>query len=203
MPDALSKCTIFLTAQGGTAPTGWTETFYLQAGIGQASLDNIVNTYIPKRADMLGVGAQIEAVRLGTVPATRVTLVKFMQGAQGRGKTFTNSPADDYDPTQVDLLCRAQTAGGKRRQFWIGGLPDSQTDQLLQEGIQGSYINSPAFKQFVQAMIASGFCIRYRTNPGVLPATFNADPIASVQPIMIRNRKRGRPFDLFRGRRLA
>lgn len=203
LPDAGSKVTIFFTSQGGTAPTGWTENFYLLGGPSQVALQNIVNTYIPKRADMLGVGAQIESLRISAVPPSRVTFVQFLVGAQGQGKTFSNAGPDDFDPTQVDLLCRIQTAEGKRRQFWIAGLPDSQTDQLLAQGVRGAFINSPAFKQFAKAMVDSGFCVRWRNNPGVLPAAFSATPIQTVQPIMIRNRKRGRPFDLFRGRRLA
>lgn len=202
MADAASKVTIFFEASGGTAPTGWTENFWsFQADL-PTLIDQVVKQYVPKRAALLGVGCKIQSVRVSTNPLSRVTQVRFIVGKAGEPSVFTTSPADDYDPTQVDLLCRATTAQGKRRQLWVGGLPDSQTDQLLSQGITGAFTTSPTWKQYVAAIQASQLLLRFKLTNGP-PPTFGADPITDVQPIMVRNRKRGRPFDLFRGRRIA
>jgi hypothetical protein len=205
MPDAASKVTVFFEAQGGTAPTGWTENWWSS----QADLPTIVNSfianYVPARTPLLGVGARIQSVRATLVqtPAARVSYVEFLPGIKsGEGNLFTNSPADDYDPTQVDLLIRMSNLAGKHRQFWLGGLPDSQTDQLLQQGITGAFINSPAYKQWIAAIGRMPIGIRYKTSSGP-PATYAFATLTTFLPIMVRNRKRGRPFYLFRGRRLA
>ena len=201
MADAGAKCVIFFEAQGGSAPTGWTETFYLLGGPSAPMMKNIFATYVPLRVDLLGVGATMQAVRLSSVPATRATLLQYLTPGQGVGKTFSVFPADDYDPTQVDLLLRIQDQAGKRRQFWLGGLPDSITVSLVQNGILGRYIWAPGFTQFTQSMIDAGFCIRWKSG-GVAPNfTYTATPFFSIQLETIRNRKRGRPFDLFHGRR--
>lgn len=208
LPDANAKITFFFKADGGTYPAGWTENFYSTGGVAQATLDNAWTAYVSVRADMLGVGAQIQSARIAspTVPGQvnpRITFVRFAVGAEGQGKTFSDPTTQGFDPTQVDLLCRVATAEGKKRQFWVAGIPDDQTYSLKQQGIVSSYINSPAFKQFVKAMIKAGFCVRWRNNPGVLPATYSATPFLTCQPVMVRNHKRGRPFYLVRGKRLA
>ena len=196
----LSKIVFFLTAAGGTAPTGWTETFYTQ----NANLQDVLNAgkvYALQRARLLGKGSQLEYIRVSNVPPNRATLIYYMQGNAGLPKQYIN-PGDDYDPTQVDLLLRCQTAQGKRRQFWLGGLPDSETDQLLQQGINAAFTNGPSFKALIDLIKVNSYCIRYRTAAGP-PPVYTSDTITDVIPIMVRNRKRGRPFDLFRGRRLA
>jgi hypothetical protein len=203
MADAVSKATIFFQSSGGTVPTGWTETFWSQADF-QSLLTTIVNTYIPARKQLLGVGAVIKYVRGVKVqtPAARVSSIKYLFGNQGVGSIYTSSPADDYDPTQVDLLVRAETAAGKRRQFWIGGIPDSQTDSLKAQGINAPYVTGGTWTQFVTALQACGFCIRFITAHGT-PNTYDSDFITKLTPVMVRKRNRGRPFNLFRGRRLA
>lgn len=201
MADAFSKVTIFLESTGGPAPTGWTETYWSTQGNLDVAVDLAVKKYVPKRAALLGVGASIKAVRASTIPPNRLSSITFVSGKAGDPSLFTTSPEDDYDPTQVDLLVRVTDVGGHRRQLWVGGLPDSQTDQLKIQGVNGAFINSPAWKQFVQGILDNNFCIRSKNTP---PATgYTAQSISTVVPIMIRNRKRGRPFFLFRGRRLA
>lgn len=210
MADAASKFTVFLEGigggfalgSGGNTPTGWTETYYSPAGLSQAALAAFVQQYVPARAALLGLGAQINYVRQASVnnPAQkRLTHVQFMFGKQGLPSIFTNPPTDDYDPSWVDLLCRVEDSLGHRRQLWIGGLPESQADQLQEQGIKAAYVNSPAFKQWVQAVLGLQLGIRYGVVGGV--GTFGA--IAVIQPEDVRRRNRGRPFRLERGRRLA
>lgn len=202
MPDAACKVNIFFKAAGGTAPTGWTETYWSTVTDLKDNLDTCEKTYVPKRAALLGVGAAIQFIRVSKVPPNRITQVRFLNGKQGDPSLFTTSPADDYDPTQVDLLCRVTDTAGRRRQMWIAGLPDSQTDQLLAQGITGAFTASPSWKQFVKAVKDCGYCIRSKATAGP-PPTFAANQIDTIDPIMVRNRKKGRPFELFRGRRLA
>lgn len=204
MADALSKVTIFYQFQGGSAPAGWTENFYLAAAANPALLLTIQNAYIPKRVEILGAGATMVSIRLSTVPANRITQVYILKPGEGQSKTYVaGTKSSDTDPTQVDLLCRVQDIFGKRRQLWIAGIPDIATDTAVAGGIEGTYSLSGAFTQLTGTMVKLGFGIRWRANPGVLPATYTFGQFLSVQPVSVRNRKRGRPFNLYRGRRLA
>lgn len=211
MADAASKYTVFFEASGGAGvttgagvPTGWTETFYSADGLSQASLQKVVNQYVPARAALLGVGAEIKYLRQTSVnnPAQkRISWVQFMQGKQGLPTLFTTTPQDDYDFTAVDLLCRVQDTQGHRRSLWLGGLPDSQVDQLKQQGINGAFVQGGPFKQWTNAILALGFGIRYMVNAISKVGTFGT--IQTIQAEDVRRRDRGRPFRLERGRRLA
>lgn len=202
MPDAASKIVIMFQASGGTAPTGWTETYWSGIANLQVAVDSAVQSYVPKRAALLGLGARIQAVKATSIPSNRNSFIRFLVGKEGDANLFTAGDQDYYDPTQVDLLCRVQTAGFKRRSLWIAGLPDSVTSQILNTGVAGAFTSSPAWKQFVASIINTGFQIRYKVTNGP-PPTYEVSEITQVQPIMVRNRKRGRPFFLFRGRRIA
>jgi len=199
MPDAAGKVTIFFQAQGGTAPTGWTETFWTSEADLKQNVVRVRQFYLPKRIALLGAGTKVAAIRATAVPGNRLSYIEFPTGKEGEPSVFDRVGEDSYDPTQVDLLVRLQTANGHRRQFWVGGLPDSQTDQLKLQGVTGQFTNSPGWKQFSDAIIKSGFNIRYKATAGP-PPTYLATPITDIFPIMVRNRKRGRPFFLFRGR---
>lgn len=202
MPDALSKITFFFESNGGTAPTGWTETFYSQnANINQVLAD-AKSTYVGARAVMLGVGCSLQSIRVSDFVNKRITQVAFVSGGSGQSKTYTDPATDFFDPTQVDLLVRLQTDAGKKRSLALSGLPDKVTDQLVQQGIFDFFTNGPGFKNWLKAITALAYCVRYKV-PGSNPAVYLTDVIAGGQAIMVRNRKRGRPFDLFRGRRLA
>lgn len=202
MTAPISKVTIFLEATGGTVPAGWTETYWSAVEDLASLVTFIRQNYVPARSALLGVGAKIVAVRATKNPPTRVSRIAFMQGKEGDPSLFTTSPADDFDPVQVALLCRGVTINGKRRQMWIDGLPDSVTDQLVKTGVLGSFTASPAWKQFVKAVQNSNLLLRFKTANGP-PIVYDSEQLTDIQPIMVRNRKRGRPFYLFRGRRLA
>ena len=206
MADAGSRVTFFFEFEGGTAAAGWTENFYLQASPSQNLLVAIKNKYIPLRAALLGVGATLKSVRMSSIPATRATQVYICQGTEGQSKSVFTSNIDkgtDTDPTQVDLLLRAQTAEGKRRQFWLAGIPDSATDTGVQQGVVGAFVNGGDFQAWVKACIALNFQIRWKIQPFLPNKLYSATNIITFQPVSIRNRKRGRPFNLYRGRRIA
>lgn len=200
MADALGKVTIFFEAQGKSVPTGWTETFWVGTSDLTVNVQNVIAKYVNKRRALLGTGAFIQAVRSTSVPSTRLSYIQFLVGKEGDASLFTNADADAYDPTQVDLLVRLQSTDGHRRQMWVGGLPDSVTDQLVTNGITGAFVASPAWKQFAQGIKDAQFQIRWKATNGP-PPTYNASLITDIFPVQVRNRKRGRPFFLFRGRR--
>lgn len=197
-----SKVTLFFGCEGGTVPAGWTETYYNA----NTTLDTVLTTvrqkYVPKRAALLGQGAKVIAVRVTNYPPDRISRIAYLTGKEGDPSLFTTSPNDDFDPVQVCLLCRYVSINGHRRQGWVDGLPDSVTDQLIKTGVIGSFTASPAWKQFVASFNASGLQIRFKTANGP-PILYGFEEIVDVQPIMVRKRNRGRPFSLFRGRRLA
>jgi len=199
MADAASKVQVFFEASGGTVPVGWSETFWSSQGQLETIVRDVVTKYVPKRKELLGVGARVQAVKATSVPATRLSYIEFLAtGKDGTGQVFSSSPEENYDPTQVDLLIRAQTADNHRRQFWLAGLPDSVTNQLLNQGVKGAFINSPLFKQVITAITTVPFGIRWKSGAGPV---YTFSPIITMFPIMVRNRKRGRPFFLFHGRR--
>ena len=203
MADATFKVMIGFEASGGTAPTGWSEVFYDQGSDIERALDK-AKDYAKKRKALLGKGAVVQFAKITNLPPNRQSRIYFFVGKEGQPDLFTNSPEDDYDPTQVDLLLRVEGAGppAARRQWALSGLPDSVTDQLLATGVKGAFTSSPAFKQLINQITANAWCIRKKTANGP-PATYSAITITRIDPIMVRNRKRGRPFELFRGRRLA
>jgi hypothetical protein len=200
-PDMTTKLTVFFEATGGTAPTGWTETFYCPL----TDLDLTIKLgkdYAKVRKALLGVGASMKFIRAADIPPDRTTVVYYLVGKEGEPDLFTTSPADDHDPTQVDLLVRMDSTPKGRRQFALSGLPDSVTDQLLLTGVNGAFTASPAFKQWSNFIQTRNLQIRVRTAVGP-PPVYSYNTINRLTPIMIRNRKRGRPFELFRGRRIA
>jgi len=201
MADAASRISIFFEASGGTAPTGWTETFWSSQGDLETAVLDCINKYVPKRKELLGVGARVQAVRATSIPSTRLSFIQFITGEKdGTGGIWSADSGGQYDPTQVDLLLRAQTADGHRRQIWLAGLPDEVTSQLIQTGVKAPFVSGASFKQWLGAIRSIPYGIRWKSGPGPV---YTFSPITQIFPIMVRNRKRGRPFYLFRGRRSA
>ena len=200
MADAKSRVQIFLKSPDGPVPVGWSETFYSADTDLTVAANRAMNIYVPKRAQLLGIGAQVYAVRTTNVVPNRLSYLRFVSDADGKSEIFKTPEKDDTDPTQVDLLLRMMDSTNHRRQFWLGGLPDSTTDQLKAQGMDAPFLRSPAYKQWVACIATLQWAIRYRIPP-TSPKTYDSGVISNVLPIMIRNRKRGRPFFLYRGRR--
>jgi len=200
MPDAATRVQIFYEASGGTAPTGWTETFYSDDTDLDLFADKVRNIYMPKRVALMGAGVIAKFLRVSNVANNRLTRVLYLSGKQGENAQVSNSQEDAYDPTQVDLLVGMWDSVGHRRQFWLAGLPDRYTNQLVTQGVTAPFINGAAFKQWADSVLKAEFKIRWKATNGP-PPTYNATNILRVEAKMIRNRKRGRPFNLFRGRR--
>ncbi len=202
MPAVAQKLVFFYEAAGGVAPVGWTETFYTP-NVGLDAAMQLGKTYMQSRHSLLGNGASAQALRVSNVPNTRQTAIYFFQGKEGLPDIFTSPPGDDFDPTQVAMVVRLEDAVGDKRVFWLDGLPDSVTHTLVNQGIDGAYINSPLFKQTMDKIINQQFEMQVVNKPRADPPVFTYPKIVKATPIMVRNRKRGRPFFLFRGRRLA
>lgn len=198
MADAASKITVFFKGTQGPVAVGWTENWWMSQGNLETAVNDVISEYVPKRKDLLGFGAAIQAVRAVSVPSTRLSFLQFIPGGKdGTGQVFSSPETDAMDPAQVDLLVRAQTADGHRRQFWIGGLPDAQTKTILLQGVSSLYIESPLFKQVMGIIRKLPFGIRWKSGAG---PTYTFSPITQLFPLMVRNRKRGRPFFPFHGR---
>lgn len=200
MADVNTRVTLYYEASGGTAPTGWTETFFSDDSSLDQILDKAQNIYLPKRVDLFGAGVVCKYIKAANIPPNRQTLTRFITGKAGENSQLSNSQQDAYDPVQVDLLIRLNTANGKQRQFWLAGIADKYTNQLVTQGMTAPFLEGPAFKQFLAAMKKAEFRIRYKVTNGP-PPTYDSGLIVGQVPVMIRNRKRGRPFNLFRGRR--
>lgn len=201
MADAQLRIIIGFESAGGTAPTGWSETWYPAGSNADDALIQ-AKAYVAKRKELLGMGATVQFAKVTNIPPNRQSKIYFFEGKEGTPTLFTGS-GDQYDPTQVDLLMRVQsTTPAARRQWAISGLPDSVTNQLIQSGVKDTFVTSPIFKQLIALIKSLGWGIRKKTANGP-PPVFTFASITDIFPIMVRNRKRGRPFELFRGRRLA
>lgn len=199
MPMTQAKLTIFFAASGGRGvpPTGWTETWYKVENDYKNALGAAI-TYAKARKEILGFKASILGVRVSDAILKRETLVSQLSESGGTSTIYTNDN-DQHDPTQVDLLIRVEASENFRRSWFLAGLPDSVTEQLKEQGVNAPFLNGPPIKKVYTTMFDQGFCIR-RKDPAV-PGTFILSPITSLIPRMVRNRKRGRPFDLFHGLR--
>jgi len=200
MADANSRVTLYYEATGGTAPTGWTETFYSDDDSLELVLDKAQDRYLPKRVALMGAGVVCKYIKASNIPPNRLTQTRFISGKAGENAQISNSQEDAYDPVQVDLLIRMNTPTGRQRQFWLAGMPDRYTNQLITQGMTAPFLNGPALKQFLDAIRKAEFKIRFKTASGP-PPVYDSGLIINTVPVMIRNRKRGRPFNLFRGRR--
>lgn len=208
MPDAVVKNVFFFTALPGPVPVGWTETLYSF----HATLDlaqQAARTLNNARRQLLGVGATSYAWRGNLVAQKRISQVYFFQAGETTSNVFTNSPADDFDPAHEDLMCRVESIVNPgpnllyaRRAYFLAGLPDSQTDQLKAQGIAAAFVNGPAFQTWRDLLFNTPYYIRKKTANGP-PPVFDGRAITKFTPIMVRHRNRGRPFFLFRGRRLV
>lgn len=199
MAIARGKFTIFFNAQGGTAPTGWTESWY-KTVTDYSELLALAAGYVKVRKELLGDGASITYYRISDDTVKRDTQVVYVQGKDGISQKYTNAE-DAYDPVQVDLLLRVEGTPFTRRQWALSGLPDSVTRSLVAGGVEGVFINGAAFKNLTSYIISNGLAIRKEVKPSTDPKTYVLITVDKIQPITVRNRKRGRPFNLFRGRR--
>jgi hypothetical protein len=163
----------------------------------------VADAYVKVRVPLLGNGAFIKAYRISSLdPALkRLTQIKFMQGDAGTPRTSSQS-----DPSQVDLLVRLKAdASPAARNLWLSGLPDAYTNQLVAQGMEATFLFAGPFKKYLGFLTdpANALAIRAEVKPRTDPRTYQAIPIRQAEPIMIRKKDRGRPFNLFRGRRLA
>lgn len=202
MATVAQKLVFFYEAVGGTSCVGWTETFYTPA-VGFDKAIQQAKFYMKSRHSLLGNGAMAVAVRVSNVPNTRQTQIYFFEGKEGVPDIFTSPPGDDFDPVQVALVVRLEDAAGDKRVFWLDGLPDSVTHTLVAQGVDGTFVNSPVFKQVLDNVITLGWEMQVVNKPVTDPKTFTYPPIVKAKAVMVRNRKRGRPFFLYRGRRVA
>lgn len=202
MADAVGKVTVFFKAVQGDTPIGWTETFYSAIGDSISTLQllvtNVRNNYVPNRALLLGLGASIFAIRATQVSTSRISWVYFLTGSEGQPTQYTRPGVDNFDPAQGDLLMRMMSSVGKRRQFWLGGVPDSQTVTGLPAGVTASY-KTAAEALILGAVSKAQLAMRFKIGVN----EFQGDIIQYVISEDMRKRDRGRPFRLFRGRRLA
>ncbi len=205
MADAKAKVNFFFQTSGPNPNSGWTETFYLPAAVGtvsQSLLSQIVASYVPARAALLGAGASMAYARITNIPPNRISYIQYLNAKQGASQFGNPIQPQDYDLASLDLLVRMQDNQGKRRSYWMGGLPDSYTDTGLQQGIQAEFISGNAWMNWVAAIKQNQFQLRSIDTKGP-PVVYQANPIAQVVPIYTRKRNRGRPFGQPRGRRLA
>lgn len=198
MPMTQGKMVIFFGATGGQGvpPTGWTETWY-KTEVDYKNLLGFATGYAKVRKQLLGINAFITAVRVSDALIKRDTLFEQLNADQGEGKVY-NQAGDEHDPTQVDLLIRLESTELRRRSLFMAGLPDSVAQQLKENGIGAAFLNGPSMKAWMRYITDNQFAIRFKdpANPGL----FLLGNITGIVPRMVRNRKRGRPFDLFRGR---
>lgn len=196
-----AKMTIFFGASGGRGvpPTGWSETWYTRDTSYDATLKS-AEKYCKVRKQLLGKSAFLIGARVSDAIVKRDTLITELQGEDQTTSSYFTGDGDIHDPTQVDLLVRVEGGPFYRRSWFVSGLPDSVTDQAKEFGVTNFFTALPLWKQLLKVMTDQRFCIRAkdRDNPNQKILV----DITNIIPRMVRNRKRGRPFDLFHGARV-
>lgn len=203
------KFTVFFESTGGTTPVGWTESFYTNDSPNAGGLIVCLQTakdYVGVRKDLLGANCLVQSVRTTpaktdtTAVANRISQSYFFQGTQGT--PAGNIPAlGSFAPSQNDLFALIRSIAGYKRPMFLSGFPTKIIDTAIQQGVVPFFTALPQFTQWAGFIIAKGLQIRHKAPSPSTSLTY--DQAIQVVPEDLRKRNRGRPFRLFRGRRLA
>lgn len=204
------KATLLFVARNFPVPFGWSESIYLQTA-GLTDSDAKVLDYVATRRMALGNGASVYAYRLSDVNLTlgakhqRNGVTRTLSTGQG-DSPYNQSEYQAYDASSTSILVRCfDAARTHSRQFWITGMPDGWTTTLAKLGLEAGISTLPALSGVLKWLSAPGNA-QIKSNiiasPGP-PPVFTYFPIGFCQLRMVRSRKRGRPFDLLRGKRSA
>jgi len=196
-----SKLTIFFQSNGGgnVPPVGWTETWYTNDTDPELALARC-KAYCNLRRQLLGLGAVITGYRVSDTATIRSTRVDVLTGKDGQSSIFTADPEDAFDPAHEDLLSRVESGENYRRSMFLSGMPDSVTNQLKNQGVTAAFVTNAVWTNLAN-FITARFLIRVKKKDNPNIGTIIFVPISGIIPKTVRHRNRGRPFDLFRGRR--
>jgi len=206
-----SKLTVAFESTGGITPCGWSESFY--SDLEATNLDSLQAVldlgyaYTQIRKQLLGTNVKITFIRATPAKATkpeattRISQVYFLKGNEGVPSSPPIPPAT-FEPSQMDLFVLMRTFQGHHRPFFLSGMPQGYINTAAATGVEAFFVTNPAFTQWSAFIIAKRLYLRHTTTPmGVI--TYNYEKITKVVPEDLRKRNRGRPFRLFRGRKLA
>lgn len=197
----IAKFTFLFQAAGAaqTVPVGWSETLY-RTQLGPNTDQNAGLAYVGIRKQILGDGAACIAMRYAQLDNPRAGIIRSLTEAEGTPTPSSPFGKYAYDPAQWDMLFAFRNPGlGYKRPFFLAGVPDYFTDQFKAKGMDAAFLNGAKMNDWIQELTAGGWCWypKDRTAPNPKPRILM--PITQVTPRMMRARKRGRPFFLFRG----
>jgi uncharacterized protein with HEPN domain len=154
------KITYIFNAQ----KNGWTETWYNTAeNLGQIMVNAVAVAVA--RANLLGLGSQIEAIRVSDDNIVNDSIVDFT----AFGPTDGTVKLQPRDSPWNALLCRANSGTLYRRQLWLRGIPDAW---ITVDPITLTYTLSPTFLRlfntFTGVLTKNNFQIKALAKEAVL-----------------------------------
>lgn len=181
-------------------PVGWSEVLWFQSvGLDLLTVMPVAEELAQARANLLGSGYVIKAVRLSKEGIFRDS--RLSQNAPFLPPSSFVSSAGDGDFACASLSVRMESDDLNRRFMWMSGIPDS-VQKIT------NLPNDPLWLVFwagwKQKLIAkwSYFGLQKQANGHpVVPHVKVLYPIATVMANEPSQRKRGRPFKLYRGRK--
>lgn len=206
------RINFFFEDMAAVRHVGWSEVIWARAtgGTLQTALEN-AKVLATLRANLLGPGYQLSVIRASKEDRfrdSRVAQVNYI------GKLGSFAPADDEgDFASSCVLVRMEGDDNDRRQMWLSGIPDSlqtinkqitdpgwlQKFNLWKLEVQTSWsyfglVKDPATNKAPKRVLNPAPPPKYVVRPMRL---------YDITNVFIREystRKRGRPFDLYRGR---
>jgi hypothetical protein len=204
------RATFFFRGVQSFGPIGWSESHYLigaptlpQALVKAKNLGLI-------RAQLLGDGMVMAYIRVSAEGVFRDSQVQTIsydaQTRAGGGKP------GNADMGWTCILVRGESGTKQRRMFWIGGLVDAKTEQKIQP--DPKTFGNP-WLDFTKELIANWGYLGLVVNAankapprvpkpppgrGFIPRPMVVYPYTQITMRRWGSRKRGRPFDLLRGR---
>lgn len=220
MADQQAYC--FAVAHFTIGKVGWSETYNFPDTTVGEQLMTTVQDLMYARLFLLGTNAQIDYVRVSQVNKPRdARLVNFIYPLQ-RSNFQTLTPSDFAGPCNdpwVGLQFRVEATDVGNVNRWmirlIGGVPDAQLMSFRidpQLTIVPEFPFPPHTRNYWQlttgGMAWRNFwarfllnCVHVKLIQAGPPPIFRTTPLQRVIFRRIGKRDRGRPFDLFRGRR--
>lgn len=186
---AFYKGQIFFSANQSA---GWSETYY-PAG---ATLDDAVNNMLlmlPLRLAMLDSESQIVYARASQEGPPRDSLVPSPFSFPSNGTYKPTAAGNIAMPPDNRVLVELFSSSTQKGRLFIGGL--NSVDYTAAGQFVPGTTWFDLYQTWAAEIIADFYTQSYRTSPP------NQSVIQSVEIVRGTNRKAGRPFGLYRGRR--
>lgn len=200
MPTTLGKVSLLFD----DGRSGWSETYWKNAADLTALLV-LAKGMAQARAQLLGFGASILEARVSDVGAAtpalkRISQVAILSGPQSTSLVLNNS-GFKVDIASTSLLVRFTGTSGRRYMRHLSGIPDSLTQQDVQNGFSTTdpfWVG--VWNNFVASAGLGLYGFRYNSGTPTSPI-WNIENSTAVVAERVQRKNRGRRFFQPVGRR--